>query len=189
MKVFYDWEFLEDGSTIKPISVGMVREDGVGLYLVSGEAPWEDILRHEWLLLNVVTKLPELKFGEVHPGGERVIHMTTEASYVVGLETMRDRVSAFLEEASRLAPVELWADYAAYDHVALAQLWGPMVSLPAHVPMWTHELQQVLERSPGYILPEQPLATQHHALHDAYHSLVTYCQVMGRPVPPLKQVD
>ena len=28
MRVFYDFEFLEDYHTIDPISVGMVREDG-----------------------------------------------------------------------------------------------------------------------------------------------------------------
>ena len=32
-------------------------------------------------------------------------------------------------------------DYGAYDHVALAQLSGPMVLLPDGVPMWTNDLR------------------------------------------------
>ena len=41
-KVFYDTEFLEDGSTVKLISIGMVRDsDGAEYYAVSEatEAP------------------------------------------------------------------------------------------------------------------------------------------------------
>ena len=38
--------------------------------------------------------------------------------------------------------VELWADWGAYDHVALCQLWGRMIDLPEGVPMWTNDLRR-----------------------------------------------
>ncbi len=39
--------------------------------------------------------------------------------------------------------MELWAWYAAYDHVALAQLWGAMPALPREIPRYTKELRQL----------------------------------------------
>jgi hypothetical protein len=61
---------------------------------------------------------------------------------------------------------ELWAYYSAYDHVALAQLWGPMANLPKGIPMWTHDLMQPLEQMPeDFDMPTQE--NQHNALDDA----------------------
>ena len=39
--------------------------------------------------------------------------------------------------------MELWAWYAAYDHVVLAQLWGPMPALPREIPRFTKDLRQL----------------------------------------------
>ncbi|MFN3005118.1 3'-5' exoribonuclease domain-containing protein [Mycolicibacterium wolinskyi] len=64
--------------------------------------------------------------------------------------------------------LELWAYYAAYDHVALAQLWGRMIHLPNGIPMWTNDLQQEMVRL-GIDDDEIPRAEgyEHHALDDA----------------------
>ena len=40
---------------------------------------------------------------------------------------------------------ELWAWVAAYDHVALCQLWGDMTELPQSMPRYTRELRQFWE--------------------------------------------
>ena len=37
MRFFYDCEFIEDGTTIELVSLGMVAEDGRELYVVSTE--------------------------------------------------------------------------------------------------------------------------------------------------------
>lgn len=64
MRVYHDWEFLEDSITIKPISVGMVAENGAELYYEFANAPWSDIMRNEWLKQNVI---PGLKSnGMIH---------------------------------------------------------------------------------------------------------------------------
>ena len=39
--------------------------------------------------------------------------------------------------------MELWAWYAAYDHVVLAQLWGAMPALPRAIPRFTKDLRQM----------------------------------------------
>ena len=68
---------------------------------------------------------------------------------------------------------ELVAWYAAYDHVALAQLWGSMSDLPAGVPMWTNDLRQEAHRL-GFSDDDVPQQTagQHNALADARHNKV-----------------
>jgi len=66
--------------------------------------------------------------------------------------------------------LELWADYGAYDHVALCQLWGTMMALPDGIPMWTHDLRQAIELAGNPDLPEQGEG-EHNALADARHNL------------------
>jgi hypothetical protein len=61
---------------------------------------------------------------------------------------------------------ELWAYYCSYDHVALAQLYGPMDQLPDGIPKFTHDIQQLIEQHPGVTLPAEP-ADIHNALADA----------------------
>ena len=62
--------------------------------------------------------------------------------------------------------VELWAWIAAYDHVALCQLWGAMPALPRALPRFTRELRQRWEDSGRPPLPP-PAADAHDALADA----------------------
>ena len=60
-------------------------------------------------------------------------------------ERIRDDLYAFLMEPmrGRDEQMELWAWYAAYDHVALAQLWGAMPALPREIPRFTKDLRQL----------------------------------------------
>lgn len=57
-----------------------------------------------------------------------------------------DDVREFLLPAASDHNPELWAYFGAYDHVVLAQLWGKMISLPAGIPMYTHDLKQEMDR-------------------------------------------
>jgi hypothetical protein len=63
---------------------------------------------------------------------------------------------------------ELWADYGAYDHVALCQLWGSMVDLPMYIPMYTNDIQQEARRLAVTDLPQQSEGL-HNAIADARH--------------------
>jgi hypothetical protein len=75
-----------------------------------------------------------------------------------------DEVSDFIR---RYPGTELWADYCAYDHVVLCQLWGTMMNLPEGVPMWTNDLRQVAARCGNPGLPSLLGITEHNALDDA----------------------
>ena len=63
LRYFYDCEFLETGSSIDLISIGIVTEDGsreyyaVNLEINAGKLH-SAIRRHRWLMDNVVPHLP-----------------------------------------------------------------------------------------------------------------------------------
>ena len=69
--------------------------------------------------------------------------------------------------------VELWAWIAAYDHVALCQLWGAMPALPRPLPRFTRELRQRWEDVGRPPLPQAP-SDAHDALADARHNLARW---------------
>lgn len=168
----YDLEFLEDGRTIELISIGMVREDGTEYYAVNSEAPWDRIKESEWLFDNVVPTLPLIGTTGKSTSGSiaRWFNIDFRATCVKPKQVIANEVRDFIQATP---DAQLWADYGAYDHVALCQLWGSMMGLPAGVPMWTHDLQQEIERlgiDPAD-LPQQA-SGQHNALADARHNQV-----------------
>lgn len=152
MRYFYDTEFIEDGRTIELVSIGVVAEDGREFYAVSTEFDPDRAI--PWVRKNVLDKLP----SPADPAWR-------------SRARIRDDLLEFL-----LAPqedVELWAWVAAYDHVALAQLWGDMRALPRSVPRFTHELRQRWEDAGSPPLPDAP-ADAHDALADARHNLTKW---------------
>lgn len=173
----YDLEFLEDGSTIELISIGMVCDDGREYYAVNaslgdpsrrGRRLRKRVREHQWLMENVVPHLPQ-------PHGDWRNHMPQSwlFNYRDPAVKSRTRIAREVADFIRAAGpiVELWANYGAYDHVCLAQLWGRMVDLPDGVPMFTHDIQQ--ERSRLGLswdeLPKQE-SGEHNALADARHN-------------------
>lgn len=163
----YDLEFLEDGRTIELISIGMVCDDGREYYAVNRDMPVRRIRKHEWLMENVVPDLPQ---GH----GDQRLSMPKRWLFHYADRSVkpRDRIAAEVAAFIRATPdVELWANYGAYDHVALAQLWGPMIALPDGVPMFTNDIQQEARRlGVGWDgLPKQD-GGEHNALADAKHN-------------------
>ena len=173
----YDWEFLEDGSRIAPISIGMVADDGRTYYAVNGllaARGWKGWLfrrrvrKHEWLMENVVPNLPK-------PHGDWNLHMPKRWLFnyldpaVKPIEQIAREVRDFIRDTG--SDVQLWANYGAYDHVCLAQLWGRMIDLPDGVPMFTNDIQQERARlGIGWDeLPKQE-SGEHNALADARHN-------------------
>lgn len=171
-RFYYDTEFIEDGRTIDLISIGIVGEDGREFYAVNRDAPWKRIYKHDWLMANVVASLPRIH-------GDRRLQVSTRRNpMALDFRSPQMREHAQIADEVRnflLAgdPPEMWADYGAYDHVALCQLWGSMSALPKGVPMWTHDLRQEIERAEN-AGPTTPLPVQagglHNALADARHA-------------------
>jgi hypothetical protein len=175
VRYFYDTEFLEDGKTVDLISIGIVAEDGREYYAVSSECVTRRferrIRKSEWLMANVVPSLPK-------PSGDWNLHMPKSWLFNYHGHEVKPRaqiaqeVKDFLLKAD--AP-ELWADYGAYDHVALCQLWGRMIDLPSGMPMFTRDIQQEAARL-GFAWDELPRQDEglHNALADARHCKVKW---------------
>jgi len=190
MRIHYDCEFRENGRVIDLISIGLVRDDGTSYYAVSSEFDLLGLARDPWLSEYVWPQLPKV-------GGDQRMYALASVplrarwsrrEYLHRYHTMRavfdwesplvkDRAAirnGVLEFVRATPSPELWSWYGAYDHVALAQLWGRMVDLPPGVPMFTHELQQRADAL-GWSVPDQPRHGQHHALTDAhYHRKVAH---------------
>ncbi|MEU6597860.1 hypothetical protein [Streptomyces flaveolus] len=167
MRIFYDTEFIEDGRHIDLISIGMVAEDGREYYAVNREMPVRKIRKHKWLVENVVPYLPK---GH----GDARIHMPKRWLFHYADPVVKHRATIAKQVAQFIQATpdpQLWAWYGAYDHVALAQLFGPMIDLPDGIPMWTNDLRQECERLGNPTLPEQPDGV-HNALADARHNRV-----------------
>ena len=56
MRYFYDTEFIENGSTIDLVSIGIVAEDGREYYAVSTDA--DHTKANKWVREHVLDKLP-----------------------------------------------------------------------------------------------------------------------------------
>lgn len=180
-KIAYDTEFLEDGKTIELISIGLVSDTGREYYAVASDCPWDRIKEHDWLVRNVVPSLPIVgktaldaycaSPSNLHPRPPlNMLDLDRKDTRVKPRWVIANEVRDFILHD---APgVELWADYAAYDHVVLCQLWGTMMQLPNGIPMWTHDLQQKMEQ---HGLTDQDFEPQpgaeHHALSDAKYVL------------------
>ena len=176
--IWYDTEFLEDGKTIMPISIGMVRErlgepgEYDTLYLINRSADLGQIAAHPWLRNNVLPHLPVEQdeagmywWNPDHP----------DYRYVVNPEVMARHVMLFVLGDGN--PVQLCSWYASYDHVMLMQLFGAMADRPQGMPMWTYDLKQ-RQHELGVMdgdLPAPQEGTEHNALADAwYHQQIDW---------------
>jgi hypothetical protein len=152
VRFFYDTEFIEDGTTIDLVSIGVVDERGREFYAVSTE--FNPTKAGPWVRDHVLDKLP----SPADPAW-------------CDRATIRTNLLRFLQRDRER--VELWAWFAAYDHVALAQLWGDMPALPRELPRFTRELRQRWEDVGKPALPPPP-SDAHDALADARHNLVRW---------------
>lgn len=184
MNYFYDLEFLEDGRTIELISLGIVADDGREYYAVNSEMPTDRIQENTWLMFNVVPSLPisENTRKDIERRREHGENLFPRPSMELWLDrrdirlkpawVIANEVREFLLAAGK--PV-LWADYGAYDHVALCQLWGSMMALPDGLPMFTCDIQQEAQRLGVTCdaVPKQESGV-HNALEDARHNKVLF---------------
>ena len=154
-RYFYDCEFIEDGVTIDLVSIGVVDEEGREFYAVSTE--FDPERAGPWVRQNVLNQLPS-PADKAWRSRERI------------REDLLDFLGA--RNAAR-DEVELWAWFAAYDHVALAQLWGAMPALPRALPRFTRDLRQRWDDVGRPKLPAPPVDA-HDALADARHNLARW---------------
>ena len=138
MKIWFDTEFIDTGSVVHLLSIGMVREDGLTYYAEPKET--DRSLACEWVQKNV---LPHMD-GPVQTR-----------------KSIRDDIVAFCGEAP-----EFWGYYVAYDWLVLCQLFGRMLDVPAHWPNFAFDVQALRVLQGAKNLPKQT-GTEHNALADA----------------------
>jgi len=151
-RYFYDTEFIEDGVTIDLVSIGVVDEAGRQFYAVSTDFNPDKAI--PWVRTNVLDKLPS--------PADRAWKSRVR---------IREELLEFLTEPGE--KIELWAWYAAYDHVALCQLWGAMPALPRALPRFTKDLRQRWDDLGNPTLPAAGDGV-HDALVDARHNLARW---------------
>lgn len=146
MKIFFDTEFYENGSTIELISIGIIREDGKRYYAETNNSHVL-CLRDNWLIENVK---PHLFLPNVD------------------LKSKEEIAIDIIEFVGK-SP-EFWGYFADYDWVVLCQLYGRMIDLPTGWPMFCMDLKQ-LAITKGFVnsngLPSQNDGPEHNALADA----------------------
>lgn len=149
MKIWFDTEFIEDGTTIDLLSIGLIRADGRTYYAESRDA--DKSRACDWVKENVFP----------HLGG-----------------SLKSRATIAREILEFVGPnPEFWAYFASYDWVALCQLYGRMVDLPKGWPMFCRDLQQLrVEKNIQELPPNEGNA--HNALDDAIWTKKAYEYVM-----------
>lgn len=190
-RYFYDFEFNEDGKTIEPISLGVVCSDGREFYAVSTD--FDRNRCNEWVKDNVLPNLHATishksqfmtratlaqqlryfisahddRFGKCINCGRapKSHHRLLADLHTEYMSVSEGRLGL---ACRKMPPFELWGYYSAYDHVALAQLFGRMIDLPAGWPMFTHDVRQFMDHVGirREDLPAEP-DQKHNALADA----------------------
>ena len=160
-RYFYDCEFVEDGRVIDLVSIGVVDETGREFYAVSTEFDPDRAI--PWVRRNVLDQLP--------PPADKAWRSR---------QRIREDLLSFLTAPGE--EVELWAWFAAYDHVALAQLWGGMPALPREIPRFTKDLRQLWDDVGQPRLPAAQ-AQRHDALVDARHNLARWRTMTAQAIP------
>ena len=169
----YDCEFIEDGKTIDLVSIGIVADDGREFYAVSSEFDQHKLLANPWLRANVWPSLPTTEPHQYRDDLPPHGRLDTDHPDVRPRAQIARAVKSFIlgDDPDELPYVELWADYGAYDHVALCQIWGRMIDLPEGMPMFTHDVRHEASR---HGLSDKDLPRQesglHNALADARHT-------------------
>ena len=160
MRYWLDTEFIEDGKTIDPISIGIVAEDGREFYVEVQDANLFNA--NDWVKANV---LPHLWSRNAD---HREGNIWTRDGGVGGLmlrSKVGDEVRRFCDPEQYGKP-EFWGYYADYDWVVLCQLFGTMMDLPKGWPMYCRDLKQLCDEMGNPDLPTQGKG-EHHALADA----------------------
>jgi hypothetical protein len=188
-----DWAVaaLANPADLTPVS-DMRQRAAAGLvrtyYAVNADVDLYALKANEWLVNNVLPHLPLSNGGILEryltggavdsralPAAIELVDLDYTATVVkpkqVIANEVRDFIIAPLDGTENDPSIELWADYAAYDHVALAQLWGRMIDLPVGVPMYTNDLQQLANRLGTGWKPDQAPEDTHNALADAWYAL------------------
>jgi len=156
MRVYLDTEFMENGFTIRPLSFGLVGEDGQEYYAECSTYSLENA--NEFVRKNVLPNIksykPGFNFLSVEKGAKPI-------------QQIKEEILEFCGKSP-----EFWGYYCAYDWVLICQMFGSMTDLPKDQdwPMYCLDLKQemyMFNVTKENIEKRYPQPTTHNALDDA----------------------
>ena len=156
--IYFDFEFIDDGREIVPISLGMCVEDDPNV-VRAFEAPemlieyhFDPARANDWVRENVFPHLEQ--FSRPGCGVDRWVARESIEEWVKGI--CGDTKPRF------------WGYYPSYDWVCLCQHWGTMMQLPKGWPIRPGCLKQLADTLgvPKTSFPAQSVGA-HQALADA----------------------
>lgn len=164
MNYFFDCEFCESPGKLIFISMAMIRGDGESIYVESKDFKKSDA--NDWVKENV---FPHLKW-RFKEDPESFVKKEGKHTDVFGTtEEIADALKKFLSKSRDDSPI-FWSYYADYDWVVFCQLFGSMVNLPKHFPMYCRDLMQYLDDLKAYDDRPEQKGTEHDPMADAeYH--------------------
>lgn len=158
MKYFLDTEFhervisIENKSidTIELISIGITSENGEQLYLISKDFDIKEAWKNDWLRDNVLHVIWKDYFdGRSNSfipvklrGAEFNIHNLTNLISEIGVsrDIIKERILDYIDDNP-----EFYAYYADYDWVVFCWIFGRMIDLPPHFPMYCIDIKQIID--------------------------------------------
>jgi hypothetical protein len=142
LRYFIDTEFSERGPSkpIELISIALVTEGDLHYYAVSGE--YTQSKCNDFVKTHVLPKIVG-------------VPMKT-------LSLIKTEIIAFIGDDKP----EFWGYFADYDWVAFCQIFGTMMDLPRHYPMYCRDIKQLCDDLGNPPLPKQGKG-EHNALADA----------------------
>jgi len=161
MKYFLDTEFNEIKDNIQLISIGIKCEDTRKFY---AEVPINLISENfnKWVKDNV---LPHLKFYDYNtrPKVPYYNNDPTNMEIYADREFIKNKLLEFIKQDDK--NIEFWGYYADYDWVVFCWIFGQMIDLPKHFPMYCKDIKQLADElgNPKIKEPED----EHNALADA----------------------
>jgi hypothetical protein len=164
MKYYIDTEFIEMPNFIELISLGIKCEDGRTFYAES--TCFDERKASQWVKENVISKLRWYGNPNTNKGFCNVsVDVNNGITEVFGtLDVIRDSLLDFID-ARRSNKPEFWGYYADYDWVVFCWIFGSMMDLPEHFPMYCKDLKQLMDEIGIGSIPGPE--NEHDALADA----------------------
>ena len=155
MKYFFDTEFCEKPNTIEFISIGIISEDGRNFYAENSEADLSKC--NDWVKKNVIPKLTYKNLTPIIKSQSNVVTMCGDTKQI------KKELLKFIN----CNKPEFWAYFADYDWVVFCWIFGSMIDLPEHFPMYCKDLKQLADFLGDPKFRELSDNTEHNALEDA----------------------
>jgi hypothetical protein len=173
IRYYLDTEFVENGSTIELISIGIVSSDLREYYAINQECDFTKA--NDWVKENVLVHLPgKPDDNAIDPDrawktekaiAKDIICFVKQPFFKNDLSALDYKTLKQIEPKEGI-DVEFWAYYGSYDWVVLCQLFGAMIDLPRGFPMYINDIKQWCKQLGNPALPRQDKG-EHHALIDA----------------------